>query len=187
MRPTSITLTAVATLTLLGALSPCARAQAPPDVQKQRQEMRKLGFLVGRWEGEGWYQMGPDEREEFLQTEEVVWKLDSLVIQIDGLGVSKKPDGSAGEVAMKAFGVISYDMAGARHRFMAYTSEGKVADAVATVGERSLSWSFGVPGGLTIRYTMTFDEEGLWRETGEFSRDRVTWTQFLDMTLRRVS
>jgi hypothetical protein len=180
-----ITRNAAVLFTLLLAAAGTGRAQVMPDLAKQHDQMRKVSFLAGRWEGEGWAQMGPGGREEFLQTEEVVWKLDSLVVQIDGLGRKKSPDGSAGAVSHQALGVLSYDEPGARYRFLAYTAEGRVADATATVAERSLVWSFGVPGGIQIRYTIMIDEKDQWQEIGEFSPDRENWTQFLQMTLRR--
>jgi hypothetical protein len=157
-----------------------------PDAAKQKEAMSRLSFLVGRWEGDGWFQMGPGERQEFRQTEEIGWKLDSLVIQVQGHGVGKNPAEDAGGAVHEALGLISYDDQSSRYRFMAYTAEGRVADAVATVGERSLVWSFPVSSGIQIRYTMMVDEEGRWHETGELSRDRENWTPFLDMTLQKA-
>jgi hypothetical protein len=174
-----------ALLALLLATAGTSGAQMMPDLAKQHDQMRKLSFLLGRWEGEGWVQMGPGGREEFLQSEEIVWKLDSLVIQIDGIGRTKSPDGSAGAIGHQALGILSYDEPGSRYRFLAYTAEGRVADAVATVGERSLVWTIAVPGGIQIRYTILLDEKEQWQEVGEFSSDRENWTQFLQMTLHR--
>jgi hypothetical protein len=63
--------------------------QAPPDPGPTLEAMGKVSFLAGRWEGSGWFQMGPGPKQEFTQTEVVEPKLDGLVFLVEGIGTSK--------------------------------------------------------------------------------------------------
>ena len=76
-----------------------------PDLDAQREVMKKLGFLVGKWAGEARLLRGPDEWAELIQTEEVEYKLDGLIMVIEGVGRRK----SSGRTVLQAFGIISYD------------------------------------------------------------------------------
>jgi hypothetical protein len=49
-------------------------------------------------------QRGPGELE-LIQTEEAQYKLDGLILIIEGIGKTK----AEGKVALQAFGVVSYD------------------------------------------------------------------------------
>src|SRR5687767_7825306 len=100
-------------------------AQAP--ASSQREEMRKLEWLVGQWKGAGWIQMGPQGRKEFTITETIQRKLDGLVLVIEGHGKSKA-DGSSVHTAL-AF--VSYDEGARTFRWRAFTAEGRQTDTVA--------------------------------------------------------
>ena len=66
-------------------------AQTPrrPDVDEQRAAMKKLGFLVGEWSGEASVLRGPGQFVELAQTESAQFKLDGLVLMIEGVGRAK--------------------------------------------------------------------------------------------------
>jgi hypothetical protein len=67
-------------------------AQQPrtPDLNAQRAAMKKLEFLVGKWAGEARMLRGTGDPLVMMQTEEVQYKLDGLVLVIEGVG---KADG----------------------------------------------------------------------------------------------
>ena len=50
----------LATLLLCLALPLAALAQVPG--QAQRGEMKKLDFLLGQWQGDGWFDLGQGQR-----------------------------------------------------------------------------------------------------------------------------
>jgi len=60
-----------------------------PDLDAQRAAMKKLGFLVGRWVGEARLLRGPGEPVVLAQTEEEQFKLDGLILEIEGVGRTK--------------------------------------------------------------------------------------------------
>jgi len=73
----------------VASLIPCV-AQQPhtPDLDAQRAAMKKLDFLVGKWAGEARMLRGPGEPVVMKQTEEVQYKLDGLVLLIEGVGTA---------------------------------------------------------------------------------------------------
>ena len=76
-----------------------------PDAESQRAAMKKLSFLIGRWAGEARILRGPGEIVELNQQEEAQYKLDGLILTIEGIGCSK----GDGKAAHQALAFISYD------------------------------------------------------------------------------
>jgi hypothetical protein len=48
--------------------------------------MKKLAFLIGKWSGDATSRRGQNETVKVKQTEEVQFKLDGLVLLIEGTG-----------------------------------------------------------------------------------------------------
>jgi hypothetical protein len=70
--------------TLLGATS-MAQTPRTPDLEAQRTAITKLAFLVGEWSGEASVLRGPAKFVELVQTESAQFKLDGLLLVIEGL------------------------------------------------------------------------------------------------------
>jgi hypothetical protein len=51
--------------------------------------LKKLDFLVGKWIGEARVLREPGEPLELIQTEEAQYKLDGLILIIEGIGKTK--------------------------------------------------------------------------------------------------
>jgi len=148
-------------------------------------EMKKVDFLVGQWEGEATIQMGPGKPQHVVQTENVQSKLGGKILLIEGLGKRKNDDGTVGEVVHDALAVLSWDEAKKSYRFSGYTAQYGAMETALDVSDGPVAvWAIDVPGGKT-RYTITLTEKGEWREVGEFSRDGSKWMKFLEMTLTK--
>jgi len=95
-----------------------AMAQAPPapDLEAQRAALKKLDFLIGKWSGEARVLRGPGEPLELIQTEEAQYKLDGLILIIEGVGKTK----ADGKVALQALGIVSYDDEAGTYNMRAY-------------------------------------------------------------------
>jgi hypothetical protein len=87
-----------------------------PDLGAQREAMKKLGFLVGKWAGEARVLRGPTESVEMFQTEEAQYRLDGLILVIEGVGRTK----SSGQPLLQAFGIVSYDDESETYRLRAF-------------------------------------------------------------------
>ena len=57
--------------------------------------MKKLSFLVGQWSGQARMQRGPGEGLELAQTENAQYKLEGLVLLIEGTGRASRWQGGA--------------------------------------------------------------------------------------------
>jgi len=166
---------------LIAVAGICGRAADEPTAKEaQRQEMQKLDWLVGRWKGTGWIQMGPQGHHEFTQTETIEAKLDGLVLIIEGVGKAKE-DGSTVHTALA---IVSYDHRAKRFRWQAFRPEGQI-DTEAKVGKDTLEWSLNIPQRGQMHYTISRNAEGEWVEIGEMVQEDQTRHKFFEMTLRK--
>src|SRR5688500_12056517 len=70
-------------LLVAGCRALVAQQRPGPDVAAQREAMKKLDFMVGKWEGSGWDQRGR-VRHEFTSAETVDWRVDGTVLLVEG-------------------------------------------------------------------------------------------------------
>ncbi len=143
-------------------------------------KMKKLDWLKGEWSGEGWISINGEQH--FFEQEEIISvKVKGTVFLIEGIGRDKVTSGLVHE----AFAVLSYDMMAGKYLMRAFKSDGRYIDAKVSVSDDStLVWGFQIDLNPEIRYTIR-QEEGQWRETGEFSLSGTKWTKFYEMRLRR--
>ncbi|HSE98545.1 MAG TPA: hypothetical protein VLD57_09800 [Blastocatellia bacterium] len=160
-------------------------AQAPGSPAAQIEEMKKISFLVGEWEGEGWTEMVPGQRRTSPIREVVQSKLGGLVLVVEGLGKRKDPGKSEETVTHNALGFLYYDEKAKLYRMKSFLADGRTVDAEAGFTDNGFQWWFKAQT-VSIRYTVKLTEKGEWFETGEMSFDGKTWRQFHEMTLQRV-
>jgi hypothetical protein len=149
----------------LALLVVCGLALAAPQppsnaADTQRQAMRKLNFLVGRWRGPVTVVRGPGEPLHLIQTEDVESRLDGLVLLIEG-----KSTGADGNAPFQALATIAFDEATRTYRFRAY-NEGHYLDTELTVIPDGFSWGFAA-GPAHIVNTMHLTSKGQWQESTE--------------------
>src|SRR3989442_5026478 len=95
---------------------PMAQLPRVPDLGAQRKAIKKLDFMVGKWAGKARLLRGPTEWVELLQTEEAQYKLDGLILVIEGVGRAK----SSGQAILQAFGIISFEDESGTYRMRAF-------------------------------------------------------------------
>ncbi len=145
--------------------------------------LKKLDFLVGDWAGESVYEMG-GRTSKVRQVESVKRALSGLALLVEGRGFSRGADG-AEVVQHDALGVMTYDRAAGRYRFIALKAPGDVVEPEVTVADGSFTWGFATPQGIRFRYTMKITPDGKWNEVGEMSRDGSTWQKTMEMNLTK--
>lgn len=165
----------VTTLLLLSFL---AKAQRPDHSAVCRQAMSKLASLAGDWEGKA-TMMTAKGPMEINQTEHIEWRLQDLLLVIEGTG--RMP---SGEIGFQALAIVNYDPIEQRYGLHSFVKEGNTALAYFSIlSPNQFEWGFDVPGGKS-KYTITLDPDGKnWKEIGEFSADGVTWRKFIDLVL----
>ncbi len=154
------------------AASLCCAQTSPP-------EMRALEFLVGEWNGEGWFRR-PGATHTFEQTESVRFALDGAVLQVEGRGIEA---GQADPVHI-SLGIICFERATNRYMLRAYRGDGQPVDAVVELEQAGLVWTMEVPGG-TMRWHITVEGDR-WIETGTLLREGAEDIVAMEMTLQRA-
>ena len=140
--------------------------------------MKKLAFLVGTWSGDAMVVRGPGQTIKVHQTEEVKYRLDGLVLLVEGTGHN-----DAGDVVFNAFAVISYDDAAHEYRFRSY-NDGRYLDTDLKVPENGFEWGYKA-GPATVRFTMHLNDKGAWVEVGDVTMGTNPPRRTFDMTVRR--
>jgi len=154
-------------------------AQGPGQagVDAQREAMRKLSFLAGRWTGPVTVVRGP-EPLHLKQTEQVEYKLDGLVLLIEGMSTD-----SDGKSSFGALATVSYDETAHVYRFRAY-SGGQYIDTELTMLADGFSWGFKA-GPADIVNTMHLMAKGEWSEVTEATVGTNPPMHAVDMLLVR--
>jgi hypothetical protein len=160
------------------SLSISLAAQQPTtnSVDVQREAMRKLSFLAGHWSGPAIVR-GPGEPLHFRQTEDVEYKLDGLVLLIEG-----KSTGADGKIAFSALATIAYDDASHTYHFRAF-HDGHYLDTELSVPANGFSWGF-TAGPAHIVNTMHLTDKDEWDEVTEVTVGSNPPYRSVDMQLQ---
>jgi hypothetical protein len=145
---------------------PCmAQLTRVPDIEAQRAAMKKLGFLTGKWSGEARLLRGSGEPLELIQTEEAQYKLDGLVLTIEGIGRTKVD----GKIALQAFAVVSYDDEVGAYRMRAY-NDGRYLETEIKLADdgKGLTWGFTL-GEIKTHSVLRLNDKGQWTELAEIT------------------
>jgi hypothetical protein len=155
--------------------------QSPvPSVEVQRAEMAKLGFLAGKWAGEARIMRGTGEPDVLMQTEEAQYKLDGLILLIEGIGRTRD-----GKPALAALGVVSYDDERKIYHMRAF-NDGRFLETDVTLldNERGITWGFAL-GQVTTSSVMRINEKGDWTEHTEIKIGEQPAKTYLELTVSR--
>ncbi|HBY63302.1 MAG TPA: hypothetical protein DEH78_26060 [Solibacterales bacterium] len=148
-------------LVALLLLAPALTAQpGNPSAAAQKAALEKLKFLTGSWAGEATVSLGPGRPMQLRQTEEVQFKLDGLLLLIEGTGRD-----DTGKVVFNALAVVSFDAAAGVYRIRAWTG-GNTVETELKVSAGGFEWTTP-QGPVTVVHRMKIDEQGRWAETSE--------------------
>ena len=160
-----------------------AQASRTPNVDAQREAMKKLAFLVGKWSGEASVLRGPGQTVMLFQTEEARFKLGGLILEIEGVGRTR----SEGTVALQALGLISFDDQSGTYQMRAF-NDGRWLETEVNLGNdgHSMSWGFAF-GEMKSNSVMRINHKGEWTETAELTIAAKTAQKLMELTVHRVS
>jgi len=158
-------------------------AQPPrtPDTEAQRAALRKLDVLVGKWSGEARVERGPGDPLELIQTEEAQYKLDGLILIIEGIGKTK----TEGKVALQAFCVVSYDDETGTYHMRAY-NDGRYLETDLKLSEdgKGITWGF-VLGEIKTSSVLRINEKSEWTERTEIVMGSQPPRRFMELKVSR--
>jgi hypothetical protein len=158
---------------------PCMTPRTP-NIEAQREAMQKLAFLVGKWAGEAYLLRSATEFVELIQTEEAQYKLDGLILTIEGVGRTV----SVGQTLLQAYGIISYDDESGRYSMRAF-NDGRFLEAEVKLleQEEGLTWGFAL-GEIKTKSVLRINERGEWTEVAEIFMGSQPPKKLLELTVR---
>jgi len=140
--------------------------------------MKKLDFLVGKWKGEAHIQRGPGEPVVLEQTEDAHYKLDGLVLVIEGTGRTKD-----GKTPLQALGIISYDDETGSYRMRAF-NDGRFMETEVKLIDKGITWGFAA-GQYRTSAVMRIDDHGDWIELHQIAVGADPPRKFMDLRVSR--
>jgi hypothetical protein len=149
-------------------------------MEAQRAAMKKLDFLIGKWAGEARVLRGPGILVEMIQTEEAQYKLDGLVLLIEGVGSAK----SDGKPALQALGMVSFDDETETYRMRAFNDGRFLETEVKLMDTNGISWGFAL-GEIRTSSVLRINERGDWTELGELTIGPQSPIRFMELTVSR--
>jgi hypothetical protein len=152
-----------------------------PDLDAQRTAMKKLGFLAGMWEGQARVLRGPGAMVDLAQTEIAEYKLDGLILTIEGIGKTK--DGNA---ALQAYGILSFDDENGTYRMRAF-NDGRFLESEVTLldGESGMRWGFTL-GDFKTNSVLRINEKGEWTEHAELLIGSQPPLNLIELSVRKI-
>ncbi len=151
-----------------------------PDLEAQRAAMKQVSFLVGKWTGEARLLRDRAESVELLQTEDAQYKLDGLILVIEGVGRTK----FGGQPVLQAFGIISYDDESATYRMRAFNDGRFLETQVKLLEEgKGMTWGF-ILGDIRTKSVLRISENGEWTEIAEITIGPEPPKKLLELTVR---
>lgn len=169
---------------LLTFLLAAAVQQPPhaPDVSAQHQAMKKLGFLTGNWAGHGRMLRATGEWIEFDQTERTDYKLDGLLLVIEGVGIAR----SDGRPVLQAYGIVSFDDATGKYHMRAF-NDGRWLETEMILSEdgKALTWGFSL-GDVRTTSTLRLTDAGEWTESHEITFGAQPSRKFMELAVKPV-
>jgi|SRR5215510_2214492 len=150
-----------------------------PNIEAQRTAMKKLSFLIGEWSGEASLTRGPGIVVELSQTEVAEFKLDGLVLMVEGIGRTK----SDGRVALQALGLITFDDATGTYRGRGYNDGRWLEGEVKLRDDGKMCWGFAL-GEISTKSVMRINEKGEWTELTELTIGSATPSKLMELVVR---
>ncbi|HTX77483.1 MAG TPA: hypothetical protein VMD29_14840 [Terracidiphilus sp.] len=155
-----------------------AQGPAQNGADAQREAMQKLAFLAGHWSGPLTVQAGPGAPLHLTQTENVQFKLDGLVMLIEGRSTD-----ATGKAQFEALATVAYDEASQSYHIRAY-HDGHYVDAPLTVTADGFSWGFKA-GPAQVENTMRLTAKGEWQESTDVTVGDRPAQRSVEMLLTR--
>ncbi len=161
-----------------------ALAQVPDHSQRCKVEMKKLSYLVGDWAGEAKHN-SPNGPKTVMQREHIEWKLQEMVMVIEGTGREKNEATGKEEITFQAMATVNFDPMEEQFKWKSFVKEGYSTNAYfKVIEENKFEWGFDIPTGGKTKYIIILDpSKKTWFETGEYSRDGIKWMKFIELNL----
>lgn len=156
--------------------------QAQDQAKLNRDQLKPLNYMIGNWKGTATIQQQGGASIKVNQEEKISWQLDSMLINIEGIG----KDPITGKKNFHAYAIIFYNPTLQQVGMKSFTMEGRQTDAYfKAIAENQFEWGFDLPNNRgKIKYQIALSaKDKTWNEKGEFSPDGMQWFPFMSMSL----
>lgn len=152
--------------------------------QTQQAAMQQLRWLIGRWTGTS--EVNVEGNKQVTNVQEIIAPmLNGTIYTVSARGTAIDSATKKMAVVYNSFGVISYNVKEKQYRWRTWRNPGDSYDeSTIKVEDNSFEFTTNENGGY-VRYKASLNEKGQWVETGEYSKDKVTWGLFITMTLNK--
>lgn len=148
-----------------------------------KEQMNLLSFFTGKWKGDATITQQGGLVVQVAQEETIEYKLDSLILQFEGIGRRKN---DLTKISFHALAYVSYNAMKNNYEMKSFLMDGKQTEAFFKVVDKNkYDWGFDVTGGKIV-YHITVDQTARkWNEKGEFSPNGIQWYPFFEMNLTK--
>jgi len=145
--------------------------------------MKRIAFLTGKWAGRALIFRGTAEPLELIQTEDAQFKLDGLLLMIEGVGKTV----TEGLPVLQALGIISYDDESATYRMRAFNDGRFLETELTLLDDRDeLNWGFAI-GEVQTKSVLRMNEKGEWTELHEITMGSQPSKKLMEIIVRPTS
>jgi hypothetical protein len=156
----------------------------------ERAAMKKLDFVIGIWEGEGWLLASPDQRYPFSVTESYSYRCGGLLIDGEGRFRPQGVPEDAETNTMYGLGMIYFDRPSGEYRMWHYGGTGSGFAFTQKIGidaeRRALHYINIDARGETYKFGFTIDDEGILTARSERQKPDGTWYVSMEFRMQRV-
>jgi len=119
---------------------------------------------------------------ELFQTEEAQFKLDGLILVIEGTGKTLSED----QQVLQALGIISYDDESATYHMRAFNDSRSLETELKLLSDtQGLAWGFTM-GDIQTKSVLRINEKGEWTELHEIVIGFQLSKKLMEMTVRLI-
>jgi hypothetical protein len=152
--------------------------------------MKKLDFVIGKWEGEGWLLIGPEQRYPFSVTELYNYRCTGLVIDGEGRFQPQGVPGDPRTNVMCGLGMIYFDRQSGEYIMWHYGGTGSgfvfTVKIDIDVEGRGLHYINKDARGETYKFGFTIDNDKVLTARSERQKPDGTWYVNMEFRMRRI-
>jgi hypothetical protein len=166
------------------------RGSSQNDENAEWAAMKKLDFVIGKWEGEGWLLIGPEQRYPFSVTEFYSYRCNGLVVDGEGRFRPQGVPAVSETDTMYGLGIIYFDRQSGEYRMWHYGGTGSgfvfMQKIEIDVERRALHYINKDARGETYKFGFAIDDEGILTARSERQKPDGTWYVSMEFRMRRI-
>jgi hypothetical protein len=148
----------------------------------------QLDFMIGVWEGEGWWLAKANQRVKVWVKETYRYRGDKDLLDMEGETWVILPDGTRSPERFYSLGIMSYDRAASEYRMWHFDNKGDMYTVKLNTDIKGKTGYYirQLTGGDTSKFSIKIGEDGVWETKSERLKSDKTSIQVLEFHMKRV-